>query len=124
MRLKLATAALLLAATPAQAHHSQGGCQTKRCDARVAHKAAKKKKRAVVRPYRSRLLAIARCESGGRWNIDTGNGFFGGLQFTLSSWQAVGGRGYPHHHGRLEQLYRGVKLMRVQGWSAWPVCSR
>lgn len=77
---------------------------------------------AVVRPYRARLLRMAGCESGGRWSIATGNGFYGGLQFTLSSWRAVGGRGYPHHASRLEQMYRAVRLMRVQGWGAWPVC--
>ncbi len=44
--------------------------------------------------------AIAFCESTNRWDINTGNGFYGGLQFTLSSWQAVGGQGYPHHASR------------------------
>lgn len=76
----------------------------------------------VVAPYRARLLRIARCESGGRWKISTGNGFYGGLQFTIGSWRAVGGTGYPHWRSRLEQMYRAVKLMRIQGWGAWPVC--
>lgn len=78
---------------------------------------------AVVAPYRSRLLRIARCESGSRWHIATGNGFFGGLQFTASSWRAVGGRGLPHWWSRLEQMYRAVRLMHAQGWNAWPVCA-
>lgn len=78
---------------------------------------------AIVRPYRTRFQRIARCESGGRWHIDTGNGFFGGLQFTASSWWAVGGRGLPHWWSELEQMYRAVLLERRQGWNAWPVCA-
>jgi hypothetical protein len=77
----------------------------------------------VVRPYRARLLRIARCESGSRWHIATGNGFYGGLQFTASSWRAAGGRGLPHWYSRLEQMYRAVKLKWQQGWNAWPVCA-
>ena len=76
----------------------------------------------VVAPYRDRLLRMAQCESGGRWHIATGNGYYGGLQFTARSWWAVGGTRLPHLHGRLEQMYRAVKLMRLQGWGAWPVC--
>lgn len=66
---------------------------------------------------------IAACESGGNWAINTGNGFYGGLQFTLSSWQAVGGTGYPNQASREEQIARGVMLQARQGWGAWPVCS-
>jgi hypothetical protein len=79
-------------------------------------------RRRVVRPYRSRLTRMAQCESNGNWHIATGTGFYGGLQFTVQSWRAVGGSGYPHWHGRLEQMFRAVKLMRIQGWAAWPVC--
>jgi hypothetical protein len=68
--------------------------------------------------------ALAQCESGGNWSINTGNGFYGGLQFTLTSWRAVGGTGYPHQHGREEQIRRGIKLQAIQGWGAWPACSR
>lgn len=80
--------------------------------------------RRVVRPYRGYLARIASCESGRRWHIATGNGFYGGLQFTASSWHAVGGRGMPHYATPLEQMFRAVLLSRVQGWGAWPVCSR
>src|SRR5262245_16813890 len=76
----------------------------------------------IVRPYRARLTRMAGCESTGRWHIATGNGYYGGLQFSLRSWWAVGGSGYPHRHSRLEQMYRAVRLMHVQGWGAWPVC--
>jgi len=91
---------------------------------KVCDRACRQRKhmRRVVRPYRSKLIAMAGCESGGRWHIATGNGFYGGLQFTLSSWRAVGGSGYPHHASRLEQMYRAVKLSRIQGWGAWPHC--
>lgn len=66
---------------------------------------------------------LANCESGGNWSIDTGNGFYGGLQFTLSSWQAVGGTGYPNQASEAEQIAMAQKLQAVQGWGAWPVCS-
>lgn len=67
--------------------------------------------------------SIASCESGGNWAINTGNGFYGGLQFTLSSWQAVGGSGYPNEASREEQIERAQILQSMQGWGAWPVCA-
>ena len=66
---------------------------------------------------------LAKCESGGNWAINTGNGFYGGLQFTLSSWKATGGSGYPHQASREEQIMRAEKLLAMQGWGAWPACS-
>lgn len=66
---------------------------------------------------------IAQCESGGNWAINTGNGYYGGLQFTLSSWRAVGGVGYPNQASREEQIARAQMLQARQGWGAWPVCS-
>lgn len=66
---------------------------------------------------------IAQCESGGNWSIDTGNGFYGGLQFTLSSWQAVGGVGLPSQASESQQIALAQKLQALEGWSAWPVCS-
>jgi LysM repeat protein len=66
---------------------------------------------------------LAECESGGDWDIDTGNGFYGGLQFTLSSWRAVGGAGYPNEASPAEQIALAQKLLAIQGWSAWPACS-
>lgn len=119
----LTASAVLAAAAPASAHHA-GGCNTHACDARVGHKRGKAHKRATVRPYLAWLHRVAACESGGRWYIDTGNGFYGGVQFTLSSWRAVGGRGMPHHASKLEQMYRAVLLLRAQGPGAWPVCGR
>lgn len=66
---------------------------------------------------------LAACESGGNWAIDTGNGYYGGLQFTLSSWAGVGGSGYPNQASREEQIARGQILQERQGWGAWPVCA-
>jgi LysM repeat protein len=66
---------------------------------------------------------LAACESGGNWAINTGNGFYGGLQFTISSWAAVGGSGLPSSASRAEQIMRGKMLQARQGWGAWPACS-
>lgn len=71
-----------------------------------------------------RWSGVAACESGGDWSINTGNGFYGGLQFTLSSWRAVGGTGYPHHHPPVEQARRAERLKAIQGLGAWPNCGR
>ena len=76
----------------------------------------------VVAPYRAKLHRMARCESGGRWFIATGNGYYGGLQFDLSTWRSVGGRGYPHTNSKLEQMYRAVRLIKRRGYSPWPHC--
>ena len=66
---------------------------------------------------------IAQCESGGNWHINTGNGFYGGLQFTLSTWHAYGGTGMPNNASREEQIAVAEKVQAAQGWGAWPVCS-
>jgi hypothetical protein len=68
--------------------------------------------------------ALAECESGGDWSINTGNGYYGGLQFSQSSWQAVGGPpGLPSEHSRETQIAMGQRLQAAQGWGAWPACS-
>jgi uncharacterized protein YabE (DUF348 family) len=66
---------------------------------------------------------IAQCESGGNWAIDTGNGYYGGLQFTLSTWQAYGGSGYPNEASREEQIAVAERVQAAQGWGAWPACA-
>jgi len=66
---------------------------------------------------------LAQCESGGNWAINTGNGFYGGLQFTMSSWAGVGGSGSPAAASREEQIARAQILQSRQGWGAWPACS-
>lgn len=67
---------------------------------------------------------LAQCESGGNWAANTGNGYYGGLQFSLSSWQAVGGTGYPHQASRDTQIAMGERLRSQGGWGHWPTCSR
>lgn len=76
----------------------------------------------VVKPYDEKLDRIAHCESTGRWSLDTGNGFYGGLQFKLSTWKSVGGRGYPNKNSKLEQKFRAVILIHLQGYNPWPNC--
>ncbi len=76
----------------------------------------------TVEPYNAKLKRIAACESGSRWGIATGNGFFGGLQFDAQTWRSVGGRGLPHWHPRIEQKYRGALLIRRRGYAPWPTC--
>lgn len=67
--------------------------------------------------------SLAECESGGDWSDDTGNSFYGGLQFTLESWQTVGGAGNPADASRDEQIMRAEMLEQEQGWAAWPACA-
>ncbi|MBY8884628.1 LysM peptidoglycan-binding domain-containing protein [Streptomyces sp. PTM05] len=69
---------------------------------------------------------IAACESGGDWSINTDNGYYGGLQFSASTWAAYGGTAYaPTASGasRAEQIAIANKVQAAQGWGAWPVCS-
>jgi LysM repeat protein len=68
---------------------------------------------------------IAQCESGGNWHINTGNGYYGGLQFSASTWQAYGGTAYAStadKAGREQQIAVATKVQAAQGWGAWPVC--
>lgn len=74
-------------------------------------------------PSDSVWTSLAACESGGNWAANTGNGYYGGLQFSLSSWQAVGGSGYPHEASAATQIAMGQRLQAVQGWGAWPGCA-
>jgi resuscitation-promoting factor RpfA len=70
---------------------------------------------------------LAQCESGGRWDINTGNGFHGGLQFTPSTWRAFGGKEFApvaYKASREQQIVVAERVLAGQGWNAWPVCSR
>jgi len=70
---------------------------------------------------------IAECESGGRWDANTGNGFYGGLQFWQPTWVEFGGLVYAPRADlatREEQIKVAEKVLAVQGWGAWPVCSK
>jgi resuscitation-promoting factor RpfA len=70
---------------------------------------------------------IAKCESGGNWKINTGNGYYGGLQFSASTWRGFGGGRYAPTADRAtknQQIYVATKVQKVQGWGAWPTCSK
>ncbi|NUT95630.1 MAG: transglycosylase, partial [Saccharothrix sp.] len=67
--------------------------------------------------------AVARCESGGNWSINTGNGYYGGLQFTPGTWAANGGTGMPQDATREEQIRVAENVLRTQGAGAWPSCA-
>ena len=67
---------------------------------------------------------LAQCESGGNWAINTGNGYYGGLQFSLGTWRAYGGPGYPHTASRETQIAIATKVRDAAGgYGAWPGCS-
>ncbi|WSQ08067.1 transglycosylase family protein [Streptomyces sp. NBC_01231] len=69
---------------------------------------------------------IAQCESGGNWHINTGNGYYGGVQFSASTWRAYGGTAYAataDQATRDQQIAVATKVQRAQGWGAWPTCS-
>ncbi|RAJ44869.1 LysM domain-containing protein [Kitasatospora sp. SolWspMP-SS2h] len=69
---------------------------------------------------------VAQCESTGNWSINTGNGFYGGLQFTSSTWAAFGGTAYAPQADqatKAQQIAVAEKVLASQGPGAWPVCS-
>lgn len=69
---------------------------------------------------------IAKCESGGNWHINTGNGYYGGLQFSAGTWRAYGGAAYAStadKASKAAQIAVATKVQNAQGWGAWPTCS-
>ncbi|MGF2946377.1 resuscitation-promoting factor RpfC [Mycobacterium sp. Lab-001] len=66
--------------------------------------------------------AIAQCESGGNWHIDTGNGEFGGLQFKPGTWARYGGVGNPAAASREEQIAVANRVFAEEGLDPWPKC--
>lgn len=66
--------------------------------------------------------AIAQCESGGNWSINSGNGHYGGLQFKQATWSSNGGLGSPAGASREEQIRVAENVLRTQGLGAWPKC--
>ncbi|MGW0077143.1 transglycosylase family protein [Streptomyces cellulosae] len=69
--------------------------------------------------------AVAQCESGGNWSINTGNGYYGGLQFSASTWAAYGGTQYAataDQASKAQQIEIAEKVLAGQGKGAWPVC--
>jgi hypothetical protein len=67
--------------------------------------------------------ALAECESGGNWGINTGNGYEGGLQFSPATWSAYGGSGSAADASKEEQIAVAERVLDGQGWGAWPSCS-
>ena len=70
---------------------------------------------------------VAYCESTNNWSINTGNGFYGGLQFTISTWNSFGGQEFADradHATKAEQITVAQRVLAVQGPGAWPVCSK
>ena len=68
---------------------------------------------------------LARCESGGNWAINTGNGYYGGLQFSAGTWEQYGGAefaAYPHQATRDEQIIVAERLRAARGYAPWPAC--
>jgi resuscitation-promoting factor RpfB len=67
---------------------------------------------------------LAKCEAGGNWAINTGNGYYGGLQFNAGTWRAYGGQGMPHQNSREQQIAIGEKVVAASGgFGAWPGCA-
>lgn len=67
---------------------------------------------------------VAECESSGNWAANTGNGFYGGLQFTQSTWEAYGGTGSANNASQAEQVRVAENVLAGQGVGAWPVCGQ
>lgn len=67
---------------------------------------------------------LAECESHKNWSANTGNGYYGGLQFTEGAWRSVGGTGLPHEVTKDEQVMRGKMLQSQRGWGPWNACSK
>ncbi|MFF2245970.1 transglycosylase family protein [Arthrobacter sp. NPDC058130] len=67
--------------------------------------------------------SLAQCESSGKWNTNTGNGYAGGLQFSQSTWAAHGGTGSAANASREQQIAVAQKVQASQGWGAWPACA-
>ena len=69
---------------------------------------------------------LAQCESGGNWSINTGNGYYGGIQFNSRTWKAYGGDKYAPRADlatREQQIDIAKKVQANQGWGAWPACT-
>ena len=74
---------------------------------------------AAADPHGSHWAKLRMCESSGRYNINTGNGYYGAYQFDLPTWRSVGGQGRPDQAAPAEQDYRALYLYRMRGWQPW-----
>lgn len=99
---------------------------TKKEESKSDSKSSDSKSKAPTGSISSTWAALAKCESGGNWSINTGNGYYGGLQFSASSWRGAGGTKYaplPHQASAQEQIATAEKLRANGGWGHWPHCS-
>ncbi|QIJ61850.1 transglycosylase family protein [Streptomyces sp. JB150] len=116
--LALAAAALLAGTLPAVARTTPPPPVSSPQTARVAHECAEDQW-----PWG----CLAECESGGDWHINTGNGYYGGLQFWQPTWEAYGGLKYAARADlatRAQQIAVAQEVVAAQGWEAWPVCAK
>ncbi|MFC8174545.1 transglycosylase family protein [Streptomyces sp. NPDC057325] len=129
-----AAALLALAPTPAQAQaRTQVPAQAREPVAAARTTAATASRTASSAPAYTCARdqwpwgCVAECESGGRWHVNTGNGFYGGLQFWQPTWVEHGGLAYAPRADlatRAQQIQVAEEVLRTQGWGAWPVCSK
>lgn len=122
LRIPTAEENLTIRSLPASSVTAQTAAAT---SATIAPAATYSAPRATAAPVASGGVwdQIAACESGGNWSTNTGNGYYGGLQFSLSTWRAVGGSGLPSDASREEQIARAETVLARQGWGAWPACT-
>ncbi|MDQ4130091.1 MAG: transglycosylase family protein [Actinomycetota bacterium] len=99
----LAVAGALLVATPAPA---------------AAHDA-----RGEAPPTDANFARLRDCESGGDYAADSGNGYYGAYQFSLSTWRSLGYHGYPHENPPWVQDEAARRLQAAEGWDPWPYCA-
>ncbi|MFF5636469.1 transglycosylase family protein [Streptomyces sp. NPDC012825] len=130
--LAAASAAALLALAPAPARAQAATQAPDRVQSRSQAVAAPRTTTASVPAYACAQDqwpwgCVAECESGGRWHVNTGNGFYGGLQFWQPTWVEHGGLAYAWRADlatRAQQIKVAEAVLRTQGWGAWPVCSK
>jgi hypothetical protein len=81
---------------------------------------------AAQRPTDAQWDHVARCESGGNWHLNTGNGYYGGLQVSARTWASFGGHRYarrPDLASRSEQIDVANRIYAADGWGPWPTCA-
>ncbi len=75
-------------------------------------------------PHEANWDRVAACESSGNWSINTGNGYYGGLQFSLGTWAAYGGHGRPDLSSKRDQILVAERVRTQSGLHHWPTCGR
>ena len=105
-----------------QGPEAEPRAQPDRRDRQGRHQGSSRRLRRPATPSGTQL---AQCESGGNWAANTGNGYYGGLQFYLGTWQSYGGPGMPHQQSRETQIAIAEKVRAATGgYGSWPACSQ